>query len=70
MNCSRLTCTIYILPPLLYFPSSKTEYGIIHIKETTQPSGLLVFSDDHNLEYNLLNNDYLQQIEENSKSKH
>ncbi len=47
---------------LLYFPSTETQYGIIHIIENTQPSGLLIFSDDHNLEHNLASNSYLQEI--------
>ena len=44
---------------LKIFPSKKDAYGIINIIENTAPSGLLIFSDDHNLEYKLMNNDYL-----------
>lgn len=47
---------------MLYFPSTKTKYGIIHIIEITSPSGLLVFSDDHNLDHLLSDNEYLKKI--------
>lgn len=55
---------------LMYFPSSRTQPGIIHIKDIAQPSGLLVFSDDHNLEYSLTNDEYLQHLENEMKNKH
>ena len=47
---------------LKHFRSSKDKLGILHIINIKNPSGLLVFSDDHNLEYILHNNDYLKQL--------
>ena len=48
---------------LKYFPSDETHYGIIHIIETENPSGLLIFSNDHNLQNNLSNSNYLKSLE-------
>lgn len=48
---------------LKFFPSDETHYGIIHIIETENPSGLLIFSDDHNLENKLSDNNYLKSLE-------
>lgn len=45
-----------------HFRSSKDKLGILHIINIKNPSGLLIFSDDHNLEYILHNNDYLKQL--------
>lgn len=47
---------------LKHFRSSKDKLGILHIINIKNPSGLLIFSDDHNLEYILHNNDYLKQL--------
>ena len=54
---------------LQHFPSTESQAGIIHIIETKSPSGLLIFSDDHNLEYSLANMDYLKTVTENSNFK-
>lgn len=57
---------------LKHFRSSKDKLGIIHIINIKNPSGLLVFSDDHNLEYILHDTDYLKQIvnaEESTEKK-
>lgn len=48
-----------------YLPSTREQYGIIHIIEISQPSGLLIITDDLNLENNLKNYDYLLQLTEN-----
>jgi len=47
---------------LKHFRSSKDKIGIIHITNIKNPSGLLIFSDDHNLEYTLQDKAYIQQI--------
>lgn len=47
---------------LKYFRSSKDKLGIIHIINIKNPSGLLIFSDDHNLEHHIYDNEYIQQI--------
>jgi len=54
---------------LQYFPSTESSCGIIHIIENTQPSGLIILSNDHNLEYHLNNNDYLQERMDNASNK-
>lgn len=51
-----------------HFRSSKDKPGILHIINIKNPSGLLIFSDDHNLEYTLHNNDYLKQLTNNVTS--
>lgn len=53
---------------LKHFRSSKDKLGIIHIINIKNPSGLLVFSDDHNLEYILHDTDYLKQIVNDAES--
>lgn len=53
---------------LKHFRSSKDKLGIIHIINIKNPSGLLVFSDDHNLEHNLYDTDYLKQIVNDAES--
>lgn len=50
---------------LKYFPSTREQYGIIHIIDIPQPSGLLIITDDLHLENKLKDYDYLQQITEN-----
>ena len=54
---------------LQHFPSTESQPGIIHIIEIKSPSGLLIFSDDHNLEYNLTDMDYLKTVIENANFK-
>ena len=36
------------------YPDTADTYGIIHIKKTSSPSGLLIFSNNHNLMQELL----------------
>ena len=36
------------------YPDTADSYGIIHIKKTSSPSGLLIFSNNHNLMQELL----------------
>lgn len=36
------------------YPDTVDSYGIIHIKKTSSPSGLLIFSNNHNLMHELL----------------
>ena len=51
-----------------HFRSSKNKLGIIHIINIKNPSGLLIFSDDHNLEHHLCDIDYIQRIINNAEN--
>lgn len=44
---------------LKYFPSTDTRLGIIKIEKSTTPRGLVIFSDDNNLEYYLSDESYI-----------